>query len=218
MDGRSALDTNERMQHVYDDLLFHGATYEDLEKNGSPIIWIGAADIDHRQVFTFNPETFDLLCSDLDDFLVARAVAASNGFPVLFSPITLENHAKDCGGWRPGWIDRKIQRDADAQIRRRLMVQAGEAYLDPARTPYVHLSDGGIADNVALRGLINQVIRFEDDSHFANAQNFKDIRRVLVISVDDQSAQDRSCHRNRPSVSFVGSSARSARSDRQLQL
>ena len=35
---------------------------------------------------------------------MARAVAASNGFPGLFSPITLTNRAADCGGRKPGWL------------------------------------------------------------------------------------------------------------------
>ena len=36
---------------------------------------------------------------------LSRAVAASNGFPILFTPITLRNHAEDCQGRRPAWID-----------------------------------------------------------------------------------------------------------------
>lgn len=182
--------TNDRMQLIYDDLMFHGATFADLKKNGPPIIWIGATDISYGRVFTFNPENFDLLCSDLDSFPIARAVAASNGFPVLFSPITLANHAKDCGGWRPKWADRQGLEDEDSQARHKLLVQSANDYLDSARTPYVHLADGGVADNLALRGLLNQMMRFEDDPIFARVQHLEKIRRVLIVSVDGQSAQN----------------------------
>ena len=182
--------TNDRMQDIYDNLMFHGSTYADLEKNGAPIVWIGATDISYGHVFTFNPENFDLLCSDLGRFPIARAVAASNGFPVLFSPITLDDHAERCGGWRPRWMDREAQASEDAQIRHGLLVQQAEAYLDPARTRFVHLSDGGITDNLALRGLLNQMIRFEDDPQFARSRFFEKLRRLLIISVDGQSAQD----------------------------
>lgn len=192
--------TNDRMQDIYDNLMFHGATFADLRKNGPPIVWIGATDISYGHVFTFNPENFDLLCSDLDRFPIARAVAASNGFPVLFSPITLDDHAEACGGWRPRWLDRKPQASEDAQIRHGLLAQQAEAYLDPARTRFVHLSDGGVTDNLALRGLINQIIRFEDDPLFARSLIFEKIRRLLVISVDGQSAQDVSLAMS-PSVS-----------------
>jgi len=187
--------TNDAMQQVYDDLMFHGATYADLIKNGPPVIWLGATDISYGRVFTFNQDTFDLLCSDLSHFPIARAVAASNGLPLVFSPITLQNHAKECGGYRPSWISREAETDEDTGIRRQLLARAAEDYLDSARTPYVHLSDGGIVDNVALRGLINQIIQFDDDPEYARTQHLERLRRILFISVDGEAAQDTSLAR-----------------------
>jgi len=189
--------TNDAMERIYDDLMFHGATYAELKKLGSPVIWIGATDISYGRVFTFNADNFDLLCSDLDSFPIARAVAASNGLPVLFTPITLENHAKDCGGWRPSWIDRNLRADEDTQNRRRLLTQAANEYLDSSRSPYIHLSDGGIADNLALRGLLNLILSFEDDPEFERAQNFAAIRRILVVVADGQAAQNTSLAREK---------------------
>lgn len=187
--------TNDAMQKLYDDLMFHGATYADLIKNGPPVIWLGATDISYGRVFTFNQDTFDLICSDLDRLPVARAVAASNGLPILFSPITLENHAKECDGYRPEWVNRLVETDEDAAICRRLLAQAAEDYLDFSRTRYLHLSDGGIVDNLALRGLINQIIQFDDDPQFQSTQRLELMRRILVISVDGQAAQDTSLAR-----------------------
>ena len=83
--------------------MFHGATFKDLATRGRPLIAIGATDINYGNPFIFTQEFFDVLCSDLYQFPLARAVAASNGFPGLFSPVTLTNHAADCGGRRPGW-------------------------------------------------------------------------------------------------------------------
>lgn len=98
--------TNDFMQNVYDREMFHGARFVDLEKNGRPIIGIGSTDIACGWPFVFTQETFDLICSDLGDLPIARAVPASNGFPGLLSPITLTNHAAACGGRRPGWLRR----------------------------------------------------------------------------------------------------------------
>ena len=93
--------TNDFMDHVYDRTMFHGATFRDLAKLGRPVIAVGATDLAYGNPMVFTQETFDLICSDLDDFPVARAVAASNGFPGLFSPITLTNRRRTAADASP---------------------------------------------------------------------------------------------------------------------
>ena len=89
--------TNDRMTQVYDRLMFHGATFADLYRRGRPQVSINATDIGFGTPFGFLPQTFDVICSDLSALPIARAVAASNGFPVLFGPVTLRNYrGPDC--------------------------------------------------------------------------------------------------------------------------
>ncbi|HEY2013262.1 MAG TPA: patatin-like phospholipase family protein, partial [Bryobacteraceae bacterium] len=83
--------TNDRMTQIYDRLMFRGATFADLARRGRPQVSINATDISFGLPFGFLPQTFDVICSDLAGVPVARAVAASNGFPVLFGPVTLRN-------------------------------------------------------------------------------------------------------------------------------
>ena len=96
--------TNDRMAEVYDKLMFHGATYADLVAKGRPLVSIDATDVDHGLAFPFLQAQFDLMCSDLSSYPLARAVAASNGFPVIFTPITLKSYRSQCGGRVPGWV------------------------------------------------------------------------------------------------------------------
>src|SRR5215469_9227911 len=96
--------TNDRMAEVYDKLMFHGATYADLMAKGRPLVAIDATDVDHELAFPFLQDQFDLICSDLSSYPIARAVAASNGFPVIFTPITLKSYRSDCGGRVPAWV------------------------------------------------------------------------------------------------------------------
>ena len=72
--------------------------------------------------------------------------------PRSVSPVTLTNRAADCGGRRPGW-ERRITEAQRRDPLSRLGVQANnlDRYLDPTRVTYVHLADGGISDNLALR-------------------------------------------------------------------
>ena len=182
--------TNDRMAEVYDRLMFHGATYADLLRQGLPVISVDATDIANGIAFSFTQPTFDLICSDLSSFPVARAVAASNGFPVLFSPITLTSHTPDCRGVRPPtaapaeWAE-----TTDKLSRRALLARIANRYLDPDRTKYIHLLDGGIADNLALRGVVNGGIALDESSDAFRRVAMK-ARRVLVLSVDGQSAPD----------------------------
>jgi NTE family protein len=189
--------TNDRMAEVYDRLMFHGATYADLLRQGLPVISINATDIANGISFSFTQPTFDLICSDLSTFPVSRAVAASNGFPVLFSPITLTSHTPDCRGVRPPtappaeWAD-----TPDALSRRALLARTANRYLDPERTKFVHLLDGGISDNLALRGVVNGGIALDDTSDAFRRVALK-ARRILVLSVDGQSAPDPSLSKQR---------------------
>ncbi len=57
--------TNDRMAQVYDRLMFHGATYADLLRQGLPLVAVNATDIANGVSFSFTQNYFDLLCSDL---------------------------------------------------------------------------------------------------------------------------------------------------------
>ncbi len=193
--------TNDFMDRVYDRTMFHGATFGDLQAKGRPLIAIGATDISYGMPLLFTQETFDLICSDLSQFPVSRAVAASNGFPGLFSPVTLTNRAKDCDGRTPGWVRRITQAERDDPLSR-VGVEAlrAERYLDPDRTRYLHLSDGGISDNLAMRaaGSVMQTFSGTD----VRVRGYLGLRRLLIISVDGQGTQDTSIA-NRRQVSGI---------------
>ena len=176
------------MAEVYDELMFHGATFADLLHNGRPLLSVDATDVDYEVVFPFTQEQFDLICSDLTSYPIARAVAASNGFPVLFTPITLKDYADQCGGRKPPWIQE--QNDVDPLSRRHYLARTSELYLDPARTRYVHLLDGGISDNLALRGVIDAALLVTGDRGALARTNLSQVRRILLISVDGEAAAD----------------------------
>jgi NTE family protein len=185
--------TNDYMEHVYDETMFHGATYKDLKALGRPIIAIGATDINYGNPFIFTQEVFDVICSDLTNFPLARAVAASNGFPGLFSPVTLTNRAADCGGRIPGW-ERRVTVEQRRDPLSRLGAQANllDRYLDPRRTRYVHLADGGVSDNLGLRVAGAMMQNLAQSPTSITQLGYDRLRRILLISVDGQGAQDSS--------------------------
>jgi NTE family protein len=187
--------TNDFMARVYDRTMFRGATYSDLVAKGRPLIAVGATDVSYGAPFLFTQENFDLICASMDSFPLARAVAASNGFPGLFSPVTLTSRTADCGGRKPGWLEHVTAAEVNDPLSRlgRQAVSA-DRYLDPQQTSYLHLVDGGVSDNLALRAAEGLMLVSAAD---IRATLFTSLRRILVISVDGQGGQDTSVARRK---------------------
>jgi len=136
----------------YDRHLFGGKTFGDLlKRNRRPFLSLNATDMSLGATFQFTQEQFDYLCSDISTFPVARAVPASAALPILLSPITVNNYAGSCGCVEPAW---KVSALTDRQKRTRRTVKAMElqSYQNSAQHPYLHLLDGGLTDNLGLRG------------------------------------------------------------------
>ncbi len=179
----SAFDRSELAIRYYDDRIFEHATFADLLAAKGPLLQINATDLAAGHHFTFFQPHFDLLCSDLSSFPVARAVAASSAVPVAFSPIPLQNYAGTCGFERPAFLDEALlARRSDP--RRFRVAKIVEGYLDARQRPYIHLLDGGIADNIGLRVPLDNVmltggiVRRSDDLSLA------EIDRIAVIVVN----------------------------------
>jgi NTE family protein len=187
--------TNDFMARVYDRTMSHGATYKDLEPKGRPLVAVGATDVSYGAPFLFTQESFDLICANLESFPLARAVAASNGFPGLFSPVTLTSRSTDCGGRKPGWLTRMTPAEMNNPSSRlgRYALNA-ERYSNPQLTSYLHLADGGVSDNLALRAAGNMMLTSATD---IGRTPFLNVRRILVISVDGEGAQDTSVARRK---------------------
>src|SRR5215469_10808008 len=187
--------TSDEMARIYDNLLFHGATFADLMTKGKPIVSINATDINYGTVFSFTQDEFDLICSDLSTYSVANAVAASNGFPILFSPITLTNYSAQCGGRQPDWISRV---DAPgAMPREHQLARLARLYEDPTKTRYVHLMDGGIADNLAMRFTLEKALTYGDNDERIRELGLDHVRRILLISADGEASRDSAWPRTR---------------------
>ncbi len=182
--------TNDHMANVYDRLMFHGATYTDLNHQGLPVISVNATDIATGISFPFTQNFFDLLCSDLSSFPVSRAVAASNGFPILFTPITIKSYRSECLGSRPPLAPSPPLSNGSAELSRQaFLARTINAYLDADRTRWVHLMDGGISDNLALRTLSNALVVLDPKTGVLD-KVARNTRRVVVLSIDGQAAND----------------------------
>ena len=175
----------------YDEKIFDGARFSDLTEAGGPLIQINATDLSAGSQFAFVQPQFDLLCSDLSSLKVALAVTASSAVPVVFPTIMLRNHAGSCGFEKPAWLAEALASRRE-EPRRYHAASEMAAYLDRKTTPYIHLIDGGIADNLGVRGPLDNVIR-----RGGITQRFADFglerpRHLVFIVVDASTTPDRS--------------------------
>ncbi len=171
----------------YDRHLFEGRTFGDLEREGRVGVLINAADMPIGGRFGFVQNQFDAICSDLNSFPIARAVAASAAVPVVMTPIVLRNYAGSCGYVPPEWMNEAIEA-RDSTSRRFHFARAQASYLDAEARPYVHLVDGGIADNLGVRGFLDPVVAGDSFWQVLRDRGFKNVRRVVLIVVDAETA------------------------------
>lgn len=149
---------SEMAAEFYGRQVFGGKTYADLlQRNRRPFLALNATDMSQGAGFQFTQEYFDYICSDISTFPVARAVAASAAFPILLSPITVNNYGGNCGCALPPWLASAL---TNRQERTRRAIKARElhSYQNSAQRPFIHLLDGGLTDNLGLRGPFEDIM------------------------------------------------------------
>jgi NTE family protein len=191
--------------------LYGEQTYDAVESRyksdpNEPFVILNATDLGHETRFPFTQNRFDLICSDLDRYRLADAVAASANFPIVFSPMGLTNFSRGCrahdGDWLkkgpPVWIDYYKQRysdkakpvRSDGLLALRAARDARDLTDPVAGDDVLHLLDGGLVDNLGLRS----VFELEDNAAclpglFQRLKQprppaYAHIRRVLFIVVN----------------------------------
>jgi predicted acylesterase/phospholipase RssA len=134
----------------YDREFFEGKTFASLaEPSRRPFVILNATNMANGERFEFTQEQFNFLASDLNSYPVSRAVAASSAFPFLLSPISLKNYPHT-NFVLPRDYESGLD-DYDVNRRRYYWAMNRAIYTDDRRLPYLHLMDGGLADNIGLR-------------------------------------------------------------------
>ena len=111
--GRSELAAD-----LYDEILFNGATFGDLDRGDGPYILASATDISTGSRVTFNQNIFNALCSDLDAVRLSRAAAASSAVPAVLSPVTINNYGGTCNFVAAPWVKQFTESADPPQIGR----------------------------------------------------------------------------------------------------
>jgi predicted acylesterase/phospholipase RssA len=165
--------------------LYHDSVFDEntfgalLASKRRPFLILNATNLALGERFEFTQDQFDVLGSDLADYPIARAVAASAAFPFLLSPVSLKNQPKPENYRRPREFENALN-DFGTNRRRYEWAKNQVLYEDKEGHPFVHLMDGGLADNLGVRvisdsfrrGTIRQLI------------NNDAIKRLVIVIVN----------------------------------
>ena len=171
------------------DSLYRGMTYADVEaRPRHPQLIVTATDLTRGTGFEFTWDQFALLCSDLGQVPLSFAVAASSAVPIVLSPLTVKNFADQC----PPEARQRMVRAAGSpareagDYRQRLYRAQINEYLDASKRPYIHLVDGGLADNLGVQRLLDRALmdRGLRDTFREMAVVTGSVRKVVLVVVN----------------------------------
>jgi NTE family protein len=166
----------------YQQTLFGDATFADLLRKNAPLILINTSDLSSGVRFSFVQEYFNLLCSDLTTFPLARAVTASSAVPVVFDPVVVENFG-GCSKGPPPWLVAAQKRDND-NLDLRMVVQGDLSFENKVTHKYAQFVDGGITDNLGLRAMLDTIDLAGGAKQYQRDLGVTTARRIAIISVN----------------------------------
>jgi NTE family protein len=183
-------DRSDLAAEYYDEHVFDGKTYGDLLAQKEPLVIINATDMVHGTRVSFIQDSFDVICSDLSTFPVARACAASSAVPMVLSPITLRSYAGQCGYQMPKVLEEAMKPPRDLSSRRLDLANNMLPFQDSKRKPYLHLVDGGVADNLGLRAALERVTLMGSPWETLQYAGMENVHKIVFVLVNAETEID----------------------------
>ncbi len=171
----------------YSQTIFNHATYASLPKM-RPFTILNATDMTLGAQFPFIQDQFDLLCSDLSGLSLGRAFTSSSAFPGAFTPLTFENYAQHadpqsspCQFKDYSWVEFALN-DRRQAVDRTIEAENRQSYYAPGgQRKFIHLVDGGVSDNIGLRGPYFALTTTDPTYSILQQINLGKIRKVVVV-------------------------------------
>ena len=197
---------SELAAEYYDEILFENATFGDLLERQGPVAIATGTDLSTGSRLAFFQNDFDLLCSDLNKVRLSRAAATSSAVPVALSAVTFNNYGGTCGYQYPAWVKDVADPEHRARPAGRAVQRYREmqAFQNSEDRPYIHLVDGGVADNLGVRGVLEALEELVASSKFRDEVGFGDIRRIVLLVVNAHSAPKTDWDRHESPPGFIG--------------
>jgi NTE family protein len=184
-------DRSDLAAEYYDTHIFDHKTFGDMAAAKGPMIAVNATDMVTGIRMGFSQDAFDILCSDISRFSVARATAASSAVPILLTPVSLRNYAGTCEFKLPKRLQ-AILSEHQSTERSFHVVNNVKPYFDADKMKHIHLVDGGVADNLGLRAAIDRVLAFGSAWETLKYSGNTDVHKIAFIVVNAETEVRRS--------------------------
>jgi NTE family protein len=183
---------------LYDEILFHGATFADLERGDGPFVVVSATDITSGGRVAFHQGAFDTLCSSVGAVPLARAATASSAVPLVFAPVTIDNYGGSCRFSLPEFMTRFSDPATAPRPAARALAHLQDllSYQNADHKPYVHLLDGGLSDNLGMRPILETIEDLEALNSVGQKTPLDDVRRIIVFIVNSRSSPTTDWYQN----------------------
>lgn len=180
---------SELAAEYYDEILFNNSTFADLIEVRGPVAIASSTDMSIGTRFGFYQNDFDLICSDLGTVKLSRAAASSSAVPVVLSPVSFNNYGGSCGYHYPPWVEDLLVVDEHERPAGRALERYHDmaALADGENRPYLHLIDGGVSDNIGVRGVLDALEAAFLSHDFADQSGLLRMRRLVIIVVNAHS-------------------------------
>jgi NTE family protein len=182
--------------------LFNKDLYKDkkmseLNRPGKPFVILNTTDMAGGEIFSFRPDMFNDICSDLDEIPIALAVATSADVPIIFAPTAMRNHSVTGCSWSPSpdWVSNKLHSKYEQYLN--LPVYRAARYSNDLHRgyerfrfrdiQYLYLVDGGLADNSGAQSLLSTVQSPSDPAGILRLLNKRQVKRLVIVMVNAQS-------------------------------
>jgi NTE family protein len=179
---------SDLMAEFLGEQIFEDKTFADLSLGSLPFVIINATDLNNALTFSFIQQQFNFLCSDLSTYPVANAVMASSTVPPAFAAVRLRNYP-GCDPTSKTWVTEALN-DRNLRSRKFAVAQGLSRYFEQETMPYLNLADGGITDNIGVRGsMMSPIAHRGDVQRMAGAFTetaLEKVEKVLVILVNAQ--------------------------------
>ena len=171
----------------FDRQLFKDATFDQLVKqNRRPYLILNSADMVEGTPFPFTQYTMDLLCSELRTMKISTAVAASAAFPVALSPVTLKNYCTPAAPAKVGWLQDAADTLWYVNPARVAWQRTALAYAS-GQKQFIHLLDGGIADNLGISEPFRMLTAGDGAPRLAQGIASGRIKKIVFVMVNARS-------------------------------
>lgn len=173
------------LAELLDEALFEGHTYETLIRQKTrPFVAFNASDMGTLSRFTFTQPQFDWICSDLSQLSIALASAASSALPLALSAMSFKNYAGQCA-FQPTRFEINEQTHERSRLAKELF-----SYLDQKKRPYIHVLDGGLADNIAVRAYLESIALGEGLEKSLATQGVRNVKKLVFLVVNAETSPD----------------------------